>query len=231
MDQARDGARHLHDGVHRFAALFGPRPNEKIVALVQELRKRMTRVDRQRGEHRKNFLLKITPRPGRALRAQFTDVAKVDIVLAQERLDLFVPKRILLRHHLVHDALDGFENLGRAHPVRSDIARLARDLLLDAGDANLEKLVEIRAHDPEKLDPLEQRLGWILRFFKNAAIELEPAQLAIDEIFRIGKVGRGRRFVRRGHWHDVIRRIGGCRSWRWTASVGRRAAHPRGRWN
>jgi hypothetical protein len=69
MDQARDGARHLHDGVHRFATLFGPCPNKKVVALVQELRKGMTRVDRERGKHGKNFLLEIAPGPGRAFRA------------------------------------------------------------------------------------------------------------------------------------------------------------------
>ena len=111
----------------------------------------------------------------------------MDIVLLKERLDLFVPKGILLRHHLMHDALDGLKNLGRAHSVRSNIARLARDLLLDAGDANLEKLVEVRAHNSEKLDPFEQRLGWVLRLFKDSAIKLKPAQLAIDEIFRLRK--------------------------------------------
>ena len=107
----------------------------------------------------------------------------------EERLDIFSLKGILLRHHLVDDALDGLKNLGRAHSVRSNIARLARDLLLDTGDANLEELIEVRAHDSEKLDPFEQRLGWVLRLFKDSAIKLKPAQLAIDEILRGGKVG------------------------------------------
>src|SRR5439155_10126114 len=84
-----------------------------------------------------------------------------------------------------------------------NIACLTRDLLLDAGDANLEKLIEVRAHNPEKLDPLEQRLGWVLRFFKDAAIKLEPAQLAIDEVLRSGKVRPSRRFVRQRHGHHI----------------------------
>ena len=206
VDQARDRARHLHDGVHRIAALFGSRPNEQVVALVQELREWMARIDRERREHRKNFLLKIAARPGGALRVQLIHVMDEDIVLAQERLDLLVPERVLLRHHLMHDALDRFKGRGRAHPIGSDVARLARDLLLDAGDANLEKLIEVRADDPEELDPFEQRLGRVLRFLQDAAVELEPAQLAVDEIFRIGKIAFGRHFVRRRHRHDIGRR-------------------------
>ena len=52
----------------------------------------MTRVDRERGKHGKNFLLEIATGPGRAFRAQFSDVTEVNIVLLQERLELFVPK-------------------------------------------------------------------------------------------------------------------------------------------
>src|SRR4030095_15900255 len=124
MDQARDGARYLDDGVHRLPTFFGPSPDEQVVTLVQELRKGMTRIDRERGKHGENLLLEIAPGPGRAFRAQFIDVTKVDIVFLKERLNLLVPKGILLRHHLVHDALDSLKNLRRAHSVRSDIARL-----------------------------------------------------------------------------------------------------------
>jgi hypothetical protein len=99
----------------------------------------------------KNFLLKIAARPGGAFRAQLVDVTEEDIVLAQERLDLLVPEPVLLRHHLVHNALDRFEDRGRAHSFGTDVARLARDLLLDSGDPDLEKFVEIRADNGEDL--------------------------------------------------------------------------------
>ena len=105
----------------------------------------MARVHRQRREHRENFLLKITPRPGGAFRVELRDVMDSDVVFRQERRDLVVPKRVLRRHQLVHLALDGVERFGRAQSVRPDVARLALDLLLDAGDADLEKLIEVRA--------------------------------------------------------------------------------------
>src|SRR5439155_19815643 len=74
------------------------------------------------------------------------------------------------------------------HPVGSNVTGLALDLLFDAGDANLEKLIEIVAEDGHELDPLDQRLGRILRFHQNAPVKFEPAQLAINEIGRVGKI-------------------------------------------
>ena len=67
-DQPRKHARHLHDGVQRFATALSFGPHEQVMALVQELRKGMARVDRQRRKHGDNFLLEIAPRPGGAFR-------------------------------------------------------------------------------------------------------------------------------------------------------------------
>jgi hypothetical protein len=69
----------------------------------------------------------------------------------------------------------------------TDLGPLAVDLLFHDGNADLEKLVEIRAKDGEKFYALNERLGRILRFFENAPVKLEPAEFAIDEIFRSGK--------------------------------------------
>ena len=75
QNQAREHARHLDDGVQQFAAFFGARAHEQVVALVQQLRKGMTGIDRQRGEHREDFLAEIAPRPGGAFRIQFVDTS------------------------------------------------------------------------------------------------------------------------------------------------------------
>jgi hypothetical protein len=98
-------------------------------------------------------------------------------------------KGVFGRDQFVRDPLDGVESLGRAHPVGGDVAGLALDLLFDPGDANLEKLVEVRAEDGQEFDALDQRLGGVLRFFQDAPVEFEPAQLAVNEIFRGGKTG------------------------------------------
>ena len=103
-------------------------------------------------------------------------------------------------------------SLRGAQPVRTNVTRLALDLLFDPGDPDFEKLVQIRTDDREKLDPLDQRLCLVLRFFENAAVELEPAQLAVDEIFRVAKtLMRGLHDLRSGNRAGFL--FGSCSSW------------------
>jgi hypothetical protein len=69
------------------------------------------------------------------------------------------------------------------------------ELLEDAGDADFDELVEVAGGNGEELDALEQRIGAVFGFFEDAAIEEEPALVAIDEAaFRVsakGLEGRG----------------------------------------
>ena len=67
------------------------------------------------------------------------------------------------------------------------MARFAFNLLLDSSDPNLEELIQVRAKNAKELDALYEWLRRILCFFEHATIELKPAQLAVDKIFRIGK--------------------------------------------
>src|SRR6266478_2981094 len=151
------------------------------------MRERMTGVHCQWRQHWKNFLLKITMRPRCSFRRQLRNFAYVDPILRQLRLQLIFPKCTLGRHQLAHRFLDAIEYLCGAQSVRANVTRLALDLLFDSGDPDFEKLVQIRTDNCEKLDALDERLPLILRFFENAAVELEPAQLAVDEIFRVTK--------------------------------------------
>ena len=130
--------------------------------------------------------------------------------LARAGISSLFQKIVLSGDQLVHQSLNGVERFRRRHAVRADVARLAFDLLFDAGDANLEKLVEIVAEDGHELDPLDQRLRWILRFFQNAAVKFEPAQLAINEIGRIGKIAF--RLDRIWQERQLVRRHFGSRS-------------------
>ena len=113
---------------------------------------------------------------------------KANAVFRQRRHQFLFPEIVLGGDQLVHQSLNGVERFRRRHAVGADVAGLALDLLFDAGDANLEKFIEIVAEDGHEFDPLDQRLGWILRFLQNAPVKFEPAQLAVDEISRIGKI-------------------------------------------
>src|SRR5262249_38486194 len=64
----------------------------------------------------------------------------------------------------------------------SSLTPVAAPLVLDAegGDALHEELVEIRCEDRQVFQTLEERGAGILRLRENAAIELQPAEVAID---------------------------------------------------
>ena len=53
---------------------------------------------------------------------------------------------------------------------------LGLDLLLEARDADHEELVEVGAVDRDELQPLEQRVALVERFFEDAIVELEPRE-------------------------------------------------------
>src|SRR5437868_6798812 len=95
--------------------------------------------------------------------------------------------------------LNLIKRFGRTQSIRRNIAGFAFDLLFNPSDADLEELVQVRAEDAKKLHPLDQRLGRVLRLLQNPTIELEPAQFAVDEIFRIAeplvrRLARGYRY-------------------------------------
>jgi hypothetical protein len=192
--------------VQHLAATLAPRAHEQIMALVQELRERMAGIDRERSEHRKNFLAEIALRPGGAFRVEIGHVVHPNAVLGQRGRDVVLPKCVFRGDQLPRGALDGVKELGGTQAIGPHVARFAFDLLLDPGDANLEKFVEISAEDGEELHPLDQRLRRVLRFLENAPIEFEPTQLAIDEIFRRGKA-RMLTVLRRVRERDNFRRL------------------------
>ena len=70
------------------------------------------------------------------------------------------------------------------------LADAVLDALQDAGDADLDELVEIAGGDGEELDALEQGIALVLSLFEDAAVEAEPGVVAIEEEL-LGRCGRG----------------------------------------
>src|SRR3984893_5465220 len=162
-NQTWNHARDLDDGMQRFATTLRFRPHEQVVALIQELRKRMTGIDRERRQHGEDFLLEVTLRPDCALRVELCHFLDPNPVLGQLGQYLLFPKFVLRRDQLPRDSLNIVKRLCRTQSIRPDPARLARNLLFDAGDAYLKEFVQVRTENGEKLDPLDQRLGRGLR--------------------------------------------------------------------
>src|SRR5204863_322516 len=74
--------------------------------------------------------------------------------------------------------------------VRPRIAQARVDLVVKAGDADHEELVEVRREDRAELQALEQRLVVLLAQLEDALVERQPRQLSIVVELRIVEVRR-----------------------------------------
>src|SRR5579864_1034370 len=97
----------------------------------------------------------------------------------------------MTRHHLAHTTADGTELLARSHAIRRALSDPKHNLLFQAADANLEELVEIPAEDSQKLGPLQERRTRVLGKRQDALVEIEPAELAVDQLTEFVRHGNG----------------------------------------
>ena len=84
------------------------------------------------------------------------------------------------RDHRQQPRPDRVECLRGAQAVGRRARVACRDLLLQAGDADLEELVEVAGEDGQEAHALEQRVALVDGLVQHAVVELEPRQLAVD---------------------------------------------------
>lgn len=56
---------------------------------------------------------------------------------------------------------------------------------METGHANHEKFIQIRGEDRQKLHAFQEGVPLILGFFQDPLIELQPAELTIQEMVRL----------------------------------------------
>ncbi len=104
-----------------------------------------------------------------------------DAVLLEGRPDAVVEGGRVTDLQAVGGLVDGGEHLGGgAADVRGD-GEARGDAALEAGDADHEELVEVAGEDGEEVGALEDGQLGVLRQLEDAAVERQPAQLAVEE--------------------------------------------------
>ena len=86
---------------------------------------------------------------------------------------------------------DPAQRLGWGEAVRAAGVDPGVDLVVHAGDADHEELVEVGDEDGEELHPLHQRQRLVAGELEDAVVELEPGQLAVDVQRRVGRAPAG----------------------------------------
>ena len=104
------------------------------------------------------------------------------LLLRERGKDLLVQQAVLALDDALRPRRDLAEDLERGEAVGTARRRPQLDLLLQARDADLEELVQVRGDDAKELEALEQRHRAVVGLREHAAVELEGLQLAIEEM-------------------------------------------------
>ena len=190
-DEARQGTRRLHHGEPAVAAesVLAFDHDGEIQALVEYFREGARRIERQRAQHRLDLAAEIVGQP-RGLRVgPHLGRHEHDAVLREFRHEHIVQQLVLLIDQAHARVRIAFSCSRDRQSVGSALHRAGFQQLLEAGDADLEELVEIGAGDAEESHPLEQRNAAVLGLIQHALVELEKRELAIDVELRYLQVG------------------------------------------
>ena len=107
---------------------------------------------------------------------------KTDFFLLQRGGDVLAPATVLVIDHLSGTHADSGQRLGCGKPIRPGVGGAGLLLLLETRNADFKKFIQVGADDAEKLQAFQKRVGLVKRLVKHALVELQPAQLAVDEI-------------------------------------------------
>ena len=220
--EAGQQQRHLDPGE---AARLGDRvahDHRQVERQVGDVGERVARVDGERGEHREDALLEHLVEVLAVVVVELVPAREDDADLAQRRARSASGKMARARRVEPVDLVADVEQLlGRRCGRRAWWSVIAgRDLVLQAGDADLEELVEVLAEDGEELGPLEQRHVGVLGQGQDAGVEVEPGELTVEVPRRVhGPETSGRPVGRSGASGPDSAWLGRCEQLSRTASV------------
>jgi hypothetical protein len=199
-DEARQRVRHLDAGEALDALVLDE--HGEVQAQVGDVRERTSGIERQRRQHR-HHVVEPGPGGGNLPGIELGMIEDADPGGVQLRQELVRPARAERAREPLRLVADLRELLRRRDPVGGRLRHARGDLLLEAGDADHEELVEVRRDDGEEADALEQRVRRVLRLLENPPLERQQRQLPVHEELRVEWWG-----LRRELAGDRRRRVG-----------------------
>jgi hypothetical protein len=153
-------------------------------------------VEGERRQHRPDVCLEEAGEIGRHGRRVVVGLEEVDALGCEQRAQLVFPAALHVVEHQARAPANGHELLLGVQAVGGDVFEAGAVLLEKRRDPHHEELVEVAADDGEELDALEQRVRRVEGLVEHALVELEPAQLAVDEQRGVGQLDGRRRRLR-----------------------------------
>ena len=179
LEQPRQDLRDLDAGEAAFAGLGVVEAHRDREAERRDVRERVARVDRERRQDREDLVEE--PLSERLVVLGDRGVVEELDALGRERApDLEEDRRVVGDE--LQDALARRRQLLVGGPAVARPMRHAPGLhlLAQAGDADLEELVEVAGEDRQEPDPLQQRVARVAGLVEDPGVELEPGELAVE---------------------------------------------------
>ena len=181
LDQpGEDADRDLEPG-EPLAAPGVPDRDREVEREVRDERERVGGVERERRQGRKDLVLEEPAHPRLALRRELFHPSHADALPVEADEEVLVPAPVR-----------GLDEGGQRRPdlgelphgreaVQRRLDHALGQLALQPCDPDHEELVQVVREDREELHPLEERVRRVERLLEHAAVELDPAQLPVDE--------------------------------------------------
>ena len=146
-----------------------------------DVREGVRRVDRQWGEHRLHALGEQLTHPRHLVGAQVAPPDDGEPRVGELGREHVGEQPGVQGDQALGDLTDPREALARRRPGRAAGRDARRDPSVQGGDADHEELVEVAREDRGEPDPLEQRHVRVCGQLEDAGVEVQPAQLAVEE--------------------------------------------------
>ena len=142
-DDSRQDPRDLNDGDVGAQVLSALQFDDHVEALVEKLRKRMSRIDREGRKHRVDALRKEIRKVFLLALWHVGIRVKAESLLLELRLKLVAPARVLIIDHPPDSLADCGKRIASRQAVRPCFKRVHLLLLFQPRNAHFEKFVQI----------------------------------------------------------------------------------------
>ena len=175
---------HLHTSEQFLAGLRVTHQHRKVQRQTRNVREGVRRVNSQRGQNREDILHELLAQALLSVRIQVVPTHNADVLLLQSRKNLVVEHISVASLQLVRALSNLFHLLLGAQTCRRRHRQTGRNAALQTRHTHHEELIQVRRHNRQEVQTLQQEQVRVLRQLQHAGVEVQPAALTVEETLR-----------------------------------------------
>ena len=156
LQEAGQQRRHLDAGEVAVAADRVAHDDREVQGEARDVRERVRRVDRQRGQDREDLLPEEGEQAGLLLLGQLVPADQVDALLGERGGDVLLVAGGVPGHELARAGPDQLQDLAGLEAGGGAGGDAGRDAALETGHPDHEELVQVAGEDREEVGPFEE---------------------------------------------------------------------------